>query len=87
MGYICKVKIDGKEETFEYDSKMLNELITMVRGQEIRIDLNKKVLSVSQFSACSKCGKTLLVSIEVDTIESNTDRHICEYCSKCIDKE
>ena len=85
MGYICKLVIDGEEQTFEYDSKLLNKIITELRGEEIRIGLNKKLICVLYYSVCNDCGKLLLESIEVSTIEDNTDKRICEYCSKYID--
>ena len=85
MGYICKLVVDGKEQRFEYDSEILNEIFYEFYGQKLKLDLNKKVISVMRYSVCSECGKLLLESIEVITVEDNTDKHICEYCSKYID--
>ena len=86
MGYICKLIIDGEEQTFEYDSELLNKIITELRGKEIRIGLNRRLISVIYYSVCSKCGKLLLERIEVSTTEDNSvDKHICEYCSRYVD--
>ena len=80
MGYRCKLIIDGREGTFEYDSEILNKIISEYRGDELKIDKDKKIISIMQYSVCCKCGKILLESIEVSTIEDNIDKHICEYC-------
>ena len=82
MGYICKLVVDGREQAFEYDSEVLNEIFYNFYGQKLKLDLNKKVISVMRYSVCNDCGKLLLESIEVSTINDNTDKHICEYCSK-----
>ena len=86
MGYICKLIIDGEEQIFEYDNELLNKIITELRGREIRIGLNKRLISVIHYSVCSECGKLLLERIEVSTIEDNSIvKHICEYCGGYVD--
>ena len=79
MGYSCKLVIDGEEKTFEYDSDVLNKIIAVYRGHEIKIDKDKMVISISQFNSCCECEKVLLVSVEVNTLEDKT-KHFCEYC-------
>ena len=81
MGYKCKLVIDGKEEIFEYDSDVLNAIITNLRGHIIKIDKDKAVITITQFNSCCECGKVLLVSVEVNTFDDK-NKYICEYCSK-----
>ena len=84
MGYKCKLIIDGRERIFEYDSEILNKIIENYRGHEIKIDKDKTILCIMQYSVCCECGKVLLQSVEINTIEDKTIKHICEYCSKFI---
>ena len=83
MGYKCKLKIDGEEGVFEYDSEILNSIIANLRGHYIKIDKGKMVITITQFNTCCECGRVLLVSVEANTLEDKT-KHICEYCSKFI---
>ena len=69
MGYKCKLVIDGKETSFEYDSEFLNMIIANLRGQLIKIDKDRMVITIAQFNACCECGKVLLVSVEAKTLE------------------